>query len=134
MQKTQIKTMTELSEHLKNDEFIFMKSANRKMSVKFFKTKNWTEANLQKHIDLQNLFFLETFAERIERLSIEKINTIEAKVETGAFVVDSEGSIHGIESYDRLKTAKLYQKIFAFFSKKYKKRFLDLLPMKVSNI
>jgi hypothetical protein len=49
-------------------------------------------------------------------------------MKAGFFLQDTDGRFWGVENYGKLKEAPLHQRIAAFFSKKYKKRFAQLMP------
>lgn len=50
-------------------------------------------------------------------------------METGAFII-LNGEIFGEQDTTRLKKAKWYQKIIARLSKRYKNKFIDIVPFK----
>ena len=52
-----------------------------------------------------------------------------ATTPTHAYTQDVQGNIWGIADYSALEEAKWWQKVAAFLSKKYKRKFLKLKPI-----
>lgn len=46
----------------------------------------------------------------------------------GFYLADVNGEFYGIADHSDLKKAKVHKRILAFFSKKYKSKFMKLLP------
>lgn len=64
-----------------------------------------------------------------------EIRKEEPKKPTAAvYLTDINGNYYGKFNDQRLKAAKWYQRLFAFFSRKYKRKFIDLDPIPVEEI
>lgn len=54
------------------------------------------------------------------------------KTEVGFFIVDNNGVVFGEIDKSRLDKVKWYQRLLAKFSKRYKSKFIDIVPFAIN--